>query len=95
MPIQSDWKCRSTPHGEGISIELTKSTGEIIKMYVHGDNLEQKEHHNTKYIDAASRNFLKEIREKYNPWKKANIDLKGPYSKPSADDEKIIREAIS
>ena len=34
-------------------------------MFVHGNNLEQKEKHRTKYRDEESRKLLKEIREKY------------------------------
>lgn len=47
-------------------------------MYVHGDNLTQKEAHKTKYLDKESRSYLKEIRTKYNKWKKANESLIGP-----------------
>jgi hypothetical protein len=63
-------------------------------MYVHGDNLEQKEHHDTKYTDAESKQFLKEIRVKYDAWKRANIDLKGPTSKPDSKDKEIIEQRV-
>lgn len=38
-------------------------------MYVHGDNLRQKENHKTKYLDADSRQYLVEIRDQYNGWR--------------------------
>ncbi|CCI19318.1 hypothetical protein MICAF_4940002 [Microcystis aeruginosa PCC 9807] len=41
-------------------------------MLVHGSNLLQKEAHQTKYLDAESRQYLAEIREKYNAWHLAN-----------------------
>jgi len=47
-------------------------------MYVHGDNLRQKENHTTKYLDADSRQYLGEIRIKYDDWKAANEALIGP-----------------
>lgn len=45
--------------------------------FIHGNNLEQKENHKTKYRDAVSRKYLSEIRIKYDQWKKENLDLKG------------------
>ena len=35
-------------------------------MYVHGDNLQQKERHSTKYDDSTARKFLSEIRPLYD-----------------------------
>ncbi len=63
-------------------------------MYSHGDNLLQKETHQTKYLDDDSRKYLKEIRDKYNEWNKANETLKGPKSKPDANDGKILEERV-
>ena len=48
-----------------------------MSVYVHGDNLEQKENHPTKYRDDVSKQYLKEIRQKYNEWKTANLSLYG------------------
>ncbi len=48
-------------------------------MYVHGDNLTQKENHKTKYLDKESKQFLFEIRARYDKWKTANEALKGPF----------------
>lgn len=47
-------------------------------MYVHGDNLQQKENGDRKYSDAESKAYLAEIREKYDTWRSANIALRGP-----------------
>lgn len=63
-------------------------------MFVHGNNLEQKENHATKYRDAESRKFLGEIRIRYNQWKVDNETLKGPFKTPSADDSKIIKKRV-
>ncbi|WP_347841529.1 Bpu10I family restriction endonuclease [uncultured Draconibacterium sp.] len=63
-------------------------------MYVHGDNLAQKEAHKTKYLDKDSRKYLIEIRKEYDKWRKANEKLKGPYIENSKDDIKILRERV-
>ena len=47
-------------------------------MFVHGDNLSQKERHRTKYADTQSRQYLAEIRVAYDEWKRRNSALKGP-----------------
>jgi hypothetical protein len=65
-----------------------------MSTYVHGDNIEQKEKHETKYTDAESKQFSREIREKYEVWKKANIELKGPFSKPTSNDFDIIKQRV-
>ena len=44
-------------------------------MFVHGDNLKQKESHKEKYIDQESKKFLAEIRIKYDKWNSANEEL--------------------
>lgn len=63
-------------------------------MYVHGDNLEQKESHQAKYLDAESKAFLKEIRSQYNAWKQSNIELKGPWATYKQGDNSIIVERV-
>ncbi len=63
-------------------------------MFVHGDNLTQKENHKEKYTDIESKQYLKEIRERYDKWKKANEDLRGPLSTPSKRDQKIIQKRV-
>lgn len=63
-------------------------------MFVHGDNLKQKETHSNKYQDAISKRYLKEIREKYNIWKAKNDSLKGPFKEKSSRDQSIVQERV-
>lgn len=63
-------------------------------MDVHGNNLGQKENHQTKYIDEKSRLYLGEIRVRYNQWKAANMALIGPTSDISENDSAIIVERV-
>lgn len=63
-------------------------------MFVHGDNLSQKENHQDKYIDKEAKQFLKEIRVVYSKWNKANDKLKGPFSEPAEKDLDIIQERV-
>lgn len=63
-------------------------------MYVHGNNLEQKENHRTKYRDQDSIRYLKEIRERYNKWKEDNESLSGPYKDVSEYDAKTISDRV-
>jgi hypothetical protein len=64
----------------------------IRGVFVHGQNLAQKEAHQTKYLDDTSRKLLEEVRREYDEWKKGNGDLQGPFldSRPE-DDETISR----
>jgi hypothetical protein len=63
---------------------------ECYVIYVHGDNLAQKEQSTDKYSSNECKQYLREIREKYGPWKKANEELKGPFAKVSPEDNQII-----
>lgn len=63
-------------------------------MFVNGDNLTQKENHKTKYLDATSKQYLEEIREKYDLWKEANLALEGPFSENSDEDIDTINERV-
>ena len=63
-------------------------------MYVHGNNIEQKETHPSKYRDDESRRYLTEIRTKYNAWKAANLDLIGPTKLPSDQDAEILSKRV-
>lgn len=63
-------------------------------MFVHGNNLEQKEGHQTKYRDGASLQYLAEIRLRYNQWKAANEALVGPVAVPAEDDHTILTERV-
>ena len=64
-------------------------------MFVHGNNLEQKESHLTKYRDDLSVQYLKEIREKYDIWKAKNLELIGPKKDATDQDINIITQRVS
>ena len=59
-------------------------------MFVHGDNLLRKEEEYAN--DSSKMKLLNDIRKKYDAWKKANEDLKGPFADPSDNDNEIIKE---
>jgi len=64
-------------------------------MHVHGDNLHQKETAEAKYSDAESKKFLREIRQQYDGWKKANERLKGPTKTATPKDADILKQRIA
>ena len=59
-------------------------------MYVHGDNLRQKENGKVKYTDEISRRYLAEIRVKYDEWRQANEELIGPGIEIDENEREII-----
>ena len=61
-------------------------------MYIHGNNLYQKENHKTKYRDSLSKQYLEEIRLEYNAWKQANLSLIGPKKVVTEQDFQTISE---
>ena len=63
-------------------------------MYVHGNNLAQKENHLSKYRSKQSRIYLAEIRIEYDKWKKNNLSLVGPVSKTASTDESVITKRV-
>lgn len=63
-------------------------------MFVHGNNLNQKENHKEKYCDATSKQYLSEIRLKYELWKTANEGLQGPSKKKEDGDSAVITERV-
>jgi len=63
-------------------------------MKVHGDNLSGKEQHATKYLSAESKQYLREIREKYDAWSAANEALRGPFIAVEAGDEELLKERV-
>jgi hypothetical protein len=63
-------------------------------MFVHGNNLEQKEQHQTKYRDDDSRKYLAEIRIRYNEWRIANETLVGPVGAVTDEDQEIIEKRV-
>lgn len=64
-------------------------------MFVHGNNLSQKEAHETKYRDATSRQYLAEIRVRYDEWKRQNETLVGPRAVESEDDSTTIERRVA
>lgn len=63
-------------------------------MFVHGSNLLQKETHQLKYLDAESRQYLTEIRGRYNAWHQANMALIGPSVEVTPDDLEIVQQRV-
>ena len=63
-------------------------------MLVHGNNITQKENLKEKYTDKEAKKFLKEIRAEYEKWKKANEDLKGPFTKSTKTDSQTIAQRV-
>ena len=63
-------------------------------VFIHGNNLSQKEQHKTKYNDAESKKYLAEIRSKYDTWKESNLDLKGPTKDFTEDDSETLKKRV-
>jgi hypothetical protein len=61
---------------------------------VHGSNLRQKEQHRSKYQDARSREYLTEIRVRYDAWNTANSELIGPTSNPQDSDFDVVAHRV-
>jgi hypothetical protein len=66
-----------------------------MSVFVHGDNLTQKETHRKKYQDKNSKKYLKEIRTKYEEWKNSNLAIVGPTKAVTTDDEEIIKKRVA
>lgn len=65
-----------------------------MSVFVHGDNLKQKENHPQKYIDAVSRKYLAEIRPLYDIWKRKNSSLIGPVKNHTDKDIEIVNKRV-
>lgn len=65
-----------------------------MSVYVHGDNITQKEHHPSKYRDQLSQQYLAEIRERYEEWKAANLAIHGPVRQNRDTDEETISKRV-
>ena len=63
-------------------------------MFVHGDNLAQKEADVRKYNDVKSRQYLSEIRVEYDKWRIANEALIGPGKMVSSTDSDIVQRRV-
>lgn len=61
-------------------------------MFVHGDNLTRKEEANAS--NDTLRGYLFQIRDKYDKWKKENMQLIGPVATPAEDDSNIIAKRV-
>ena len=59
-------------------------------MFVHGDNLRQKENSVNKYSDETAKKHLAEIRLKYDVWQKANAELIGPKKATAPNDNAVL-----
>jgi len=65
-------------------------------MYIHGNNLSQKENNpKAKYKTAEAKALLAEIRPVYAKWRRDNEDLKGPLSEPSEQDEQVLAKRVA
>lgn len=63
-------------------------------MFVHGNNLKQKEIHKTKYRDEESKRYLAEIRVRYDKWKSDNEILVGPTKTHSDEDDDCLKKRV-
>lgn len=63
-------------------------------VFVHGQNIKQKMNAHRKYSDADSKAYLAEISARYEAWKKANEELKGPFKIETDEDSKILSERV-
>lgn len=61
---------------------------------IHGSNLSQKEAHRAKYQDGDSRRYLLEIRQKYNEWHDANMQLNGPSDHILEEDKGTVNQRV-
>ncbi len=64
-------------------------------MFVHGDNLTQKENHKEKYTDEEAKQFLAEIRKEYQKWSTANDALKGLFATFQLTDIEVIQQRVA
>jgi hypothetical protein len=64
-------------------------------MLIHGANLWGKEKHKRKYKDDKSRQYLAEIRTKYDEWHSRNMALVGPRITISNHDKEALYERVT
>lgn len=77
-----------------IEVDPEEPSLRVRAVFVHGQNLEQKERHKSKYRDARSRRLLAEVRVQYDLWKAANDELEGPYSEAADNDFELIQKRV-
>ena len=80
---------------DDIEVDPEEPSLRVRAVFVHGQNLGQKERHKAKYRDATSRRLLAEIRTEYDRWKTANDELEGPTSEESDNDFGIIEKRVA
>jgi len=61
---------------------------------VHGANLTEKEADRSKYGKTDSKEYLAEIRLKYNEWYQANMALVGPGSAIAQTDQEVVMRRV-
>lgn len=66
-----------------------------MSVFVHGNNILQKENDSKKYGDIKSKQYLSEIKEEYKRWKTANTVLIGPLSLHNEHDFSIIEHRVA
>lgn len=96
---QSDMK-KATTETHDDEVGVHKGNLNVLEdSLVHGNNISNKENQAGKesksYGDKRSQELLTAIREKYNYWKKKNLELKGPYLEEEESDEEKIRNRVS
>lgn len=79
---------------DDIEVDQEEPTLRVRAVFVHGQNLEQKEGHTKKYQDKVSRDLLIEIRKNYDKWKRDNANLEGPHAEPTDDDQNIVQKRV-
>lgn len=77
-----------------IEIDPAEPELRVRAVFVHGQNLQQKERHRTKYRDTRSRSLLAEVRLQYDSWKAANEALEGPHIEPTINDRDIVARRV-
>lgn len=63
-----------------------------MSNFIHGDNILQKEEEYKK--GTVQYKYLREIRSRYNEWKKENLSLTGPFAKSSDADFEILSKRV-
>lgn len=71
-----------------------------MSAFVHGDNILKKEHPQTpkdvrKYGGELSKQYLREIRAKYEEWKAANLALIGPTKESLPTDQEVVNQRVA
>ncbi len=61
---------------------------------VHGANLNEKEADRSKYGGLESKDYLTEIRTRYDEWHQANLDLVGPGSATTEGDKRTVETRV-